>query len=176
MKHISTFLLGAVLLAGCSSAQYKYGPYGSMLSDYTAELSYKDHYSANGRRLSTVGSIIKRDRENYSSAHNRDRLDRWGKFLNDSRDRDALERMINDGNISPSARHVILNDYPLVRVRIYNGGKRGDYAVVDIIDDNARKSTVRNTSTQYGENDTSKSESSTSPYGSEGCPQPKCRQ
>jgi len=172
MKYISTFLLGAVLLTGCTS-QYKYGPNGKLLSEYTAELSYQDHFSASGRRLTSVGAILKRDRENFHRYKRKDNLDRWGKFFNDKRDRDALERIVNDGYVDPRARQIILNDYPLVRVRIYNGKNKGDFAIVDIIDDNARKSIVRDSSTQYGGNGKSGSSSSTQ-NGSGNCPQSRC--
>jgi len=169
MKYILTALTSVAVLTGCS--QQSGGEYlgytsgsGKILTSYTAELSYKDHFGANGQRLQSVGAIIRRDRENFSNygeptghrsdfthnqAKNQDRLDTWGRYTTSRRDQEALERLVNDGYVSPRDRDIILNDYPLVRVTIYNGNSGGDRVRVQIIDDNARSSSVENNSGYY---------------------------
>ena len=165
MKYILTALTSAAVLSGCSQNTGAYPSHSDkILTSYTAELSYKDHFGANGERLQSVGAIIKRDRENFSNygdatgkrsnfthkqIKKQDRLDTWGKYTTRARDQEALERLVNDGYVNPRDRDIILNDYPLVRVTIYNGHNRGDTVEVKIIDDNARGSSVKNSSGYY---------------------------
>ena len=172
MKYILTALTTAAVLTGCTQQSgseyigYTSGS-GKILTSYTAELSYKDHFGARGQRLRSVGAIIRRDRENFSNyasstgrrsdfthkqLKNRDRLDTWGRFTTSRRDQEALERLVNDGYVSARDRDIILNDYPLVRVTIYNGNSGGDKVRVQIIDDNARSSSVENSSGYYNSN------------------------
>ena len=165
MKYTLTALASAAILSGCSQHTGAYPSHSDkILASYTAELSYKDHFGANGERLQSVGAIIKRDRENFihygkvtgkrsnfthKQAKNQDRLDTWGKYTTSPRDQEALKRLVNDGYISPRDRDIILNDYPLVRVTIYNGHNRGDTVKVQIIDDNAQRSSIENNSGYY---------------------------
>jgi len=133
----------ALLLSGATLALLSQGVCADYLKgSYEARLSYRDHFNSHGSRLETVAGIIRQDRANYHRYHRRDAEDTWDRFFDSKENRATMERMLSRGYITRSARRAILYGTPLVRVKIYDGG-RYDYVKVQILDEGSgRRSSV----------------------------------
>ncbi|WP_091524959.1 hypothetical protein [Aerobium aerolatum] len=91
-----------------------------MLDSYTARLSAADHFNSNGARLNSAAAIIRQDRANFYVYGSDDPEDEADAFFDDKANRAKLERMLNRGTFSPSAKRAILNGTPLIHVEIYH--------------------------------------------------------
>lgn len=89
-----------------------------IVASYKAHLSAQDHFSSNGSRLSDAASIIRQDRANFHKFGLRDDQDQSDDFFANSSNREALEQMLNRGNISPGLSEAIINGRPLVIVKV----------------------------------------------------------
>ena len=91
-----------------------------LIETYKARLSYNDHTSSRGSKLTTVEAILRQDRANYHKFYKRDKDDSSDTFFTSTYNRSVLPRLLSNGQISNSVRRDILYGNPLVIVDIYN--------------------------------------------------------
>jgi hypothetical protein len=111
MKKI-IFLIGFFLVSSSGYAE-------PLLESYTARLSSEDHVNSNGERLESAAAIIRQDRANYHKFNIRDSEDQFDSVFADKDNRDRLEAMLKKGFISNATKDSIVNDTPVIFVKIY---------------------------------------------------------
>lgn len=99
--------------------------------EYVARLGANDHYNSRGVRLTSAAAIIRQDRANFHEFRIRDPEDQGDRFFASKANRERLERMLENGTASRAAVWAIINETPLVFVRICTGGGR-DYIDVTV--------------------------------------------
>jgi hypothetical protein len=135
MKKFGLGLLAfGVMFSGVAFADY-------LKETYVARLSYQDHFNSRGMRLETAAGIIRQDRANFHRYHRRDSSDTWDRFFSNKHNRATMERFLERGYISPSARRSIVYGNPLIRVKIFGAGNH-DYVKVNIISEGGRGSSI----------------------------------
>ena len=100
-----------------------------LLDSYTARLSIEDHFNTDGVRLKSAAAIIRQDRAHFHKFGIRDREDTYDSVFGSISNRNTLEKMLNNGQISNSARQAVVNGTPLIRVNIYTNSV--DVLVID---------------------------------------------
>jgi hypothetical protein len=90
-----------------------------LVESYVAFLSEADHFNSNGQRLTSAAAIIRQDRANFHRFGVRDPQDENDTFFADAGNREALERMLENGQAAPSVISRIVNGTVLIRVDIY---------------------------------------------------------
>lgn len=110
---LSALTLG-VLGAAPASAQ-------SLIESYSARLSSADHFNSNGERLGSPAAIIRQDRANYHKFGIRDPEDEGDGYFSSASNRALMERLLERGQTSGSARRSIVNGTPLIRIDVYDG-------------------------------------------------------
>jgi hypothetical protein len=116
MKPLITATLLAALTFGGVAPAFA----SELLETYFARLGEDDHFNSKGERLTSVAAIIRQDRANFHRFGIRDPDDESDSFFSRANNRARLEKMINRGNISKSARRAILNSTPIIYVEIYD--------------------------------------------------------
>ncbi len=91
-----------------------------LLDSYIARIGPDDHFNSRGVRLNSVAAIIRQDRANFHKFGIRDAEDEYDSYFGSKSNRARMERMLNNGSSSGSARREILNHQPLIRVNIYH--------------------------------------------------------
>ncbi|SMH32770.1 hypothetical protein [Maritimibacter sp. HL-12] len=126
MRRLSNFaraaLIGAVTafgLAGAAAAQDQIG-------SYSAFIGWDDLHNSNGVRLGAAWQVLRQDRANYHRFGIRQAGDDWDPFFASIENRAAMERMIMNGTIEPSAAQILLQGGATVFVRIYGQGNVGN--------------------------------------------------
>lgn len=99
------------------------------LDSYTARLSIDDHFNTEGVRLQSAAAIIRQDRAHFHRFGIRDSEDTYDSVFGNVGNREILERMLNNGNISEAARRTIVDGTPLIKVDIYENSV--DVFIVD---------------------------------------------
>jgi hypothetical protein len=127
----STFVValavsGALVLASSSKAQ-------QLVESYQAFLSEADHFNSNGERLRTAAAIIRQDRANFHRFGRQDPADQSDSFFADAPNREALERMLEQGQAAPGVIARIVNGTALIRVDIYRSSA-GPFIRVRVLD------------------------------------------
>ena len=89
-----------------------------IVASYKAHLSAQDHFSSNGSRLSNAAAVIRQDRANFHKFGLRDAQDQSDDFFANASNREALEQMLNRGNINPTLSQEIINGRPIVIVKV----------------------------------------------------------
>lgn len=97
-----------------------------LVESYIARLGAADHFNSRGDRLSSAAAIIRQDRANYYLFGKRDPEDGGDAFFSSKENRAKLERMLENGQSSPTALAEIVNGTPLIEVSICRSN-RGDY-------------------------------------------------
>ena len=113
-----------LLLAAPAGAQ-------QLIESYSARLSSVDHFNSNGERLTSPAAIIRQDRANFHKYGIRDPEDENDRFFADMANRALMERLIERGRTSRSARNAIVNGTPVIHVDLYDG-PRGPYVEVNV--------------------------------------------
>ena|SRR5712692_10495018 len=122
-----TLVLGVVLcLSPASNAQ-------ELVESYVAFLSEADHFNSSGERLRSAAAIIRQDRANFHQFGIRDRQDQTDIFFANTRNRAALERMLERGQAAPGVISRIVNGTVLIRVDIYRSSA-GPFIRVTLLD------------------------------------------
>nr|WP_314432978.1 hypothetical protein [uncultured Brevundimonas sp.] len=118
--------------AGAASAQSTLGWSGKpeVIGQYTAYISQRDLRSSEGTRLTQAWQVIRQDRANYHRFNRRDRGDQGDTFFGSAQNRAIMERMVRDGEMSPSAARAIVGGDVSITVRIYGHDGVGQYVVV----------------------------------------------
>lgn len=101
-----------------------------IVASYRAHLSAQDHFSSTGSRLSNAAGIIRQDRANFHKFGLRDAQDQNDDFFSNARNREALEQMLNNGDINPLLAKEIINGNPLVFVRVIHASTESYYIQV----------------------------------------------
>lgn len=109
----ATLVLGC-LMAAPASAQ-------SLIESYTARLSSADHYNSNGERLTSPAAIIRQDRANFHKFGIRDPEDEGDGYFASASNRALMERMLERGHTSGSARRSIVDGTPMIRIDVFDG-------------------------------------------------------
>lgn len=114
----------AILAAAPASAQ-------SLIESYTARLSRADHFNSSGERLTSPAAIIRQDRANVHKFGIADPEDEGDRYFASMANRGLMERLLERGRTSASARRAIVDGTPLIRVDVYDGAS-GPYVEVTI--------------------------------------------
>lgn len=115
-------LIGAVAafgLAGAAAAQ-------TMIGSYSAYIGWEDLHNSNGARLTAPWQVLRQDRANYHRFGIRQAGDEGDAFFASVDNRAAMERMIMNGAIEPSAAQILMQGGATVFVRIYGQGGVGN--------------------------------------------------
>lgn len=104
----------------------------SLIGQYTAYIGRDDLYNSSGARLSEPWQVLRQDRANYHRFGVSQPGDEWDPFFADIDNRAAMERMVMNGYINPSAARNLVNGGAMVVVRIYGDGGRGNRVEVDV--------------------------------------------
>jgi hypothetical protein len=86
--------------------------------EYVARLGHNDHYNSRGVRLTSAAAIIRQDRANFHQFGVRDPEDQGDRYFASKANRESLERMLERGSANQAALWAIVNDTPLIVVRI----------------------------------------------------------
>lgn len=105
-----------------------------ILETYRARLSARDHFNANGKRLTSPAEIIRQDRANVHRFGIVDPEDESDQYFASERNREILEKLLEGGHSKPAAYQAVVNGTPLVVVTVFRGN-RGEYVTVSIIHD-----------------------------------------
>jgi len=115
-------LIGAALAVGLAGAAVAQNQIGS----YSAYIGWDDLHNSNGVRLSAPWQVLRQDRANYHRFGIRQAGDDWDPFFASMENRAAMERMIMNGAIEPSAAQILMQGGATVFVRIYGQGGVGN--------------------------------------------------
>jgi hypothetical protein len=115
MRYRFGAALAAIMLTVSGVAVAQPGP----LEVYRARLSARDHFNSQGVRLTSPAAIIRQDRANFHRYGLRDPEDGNDSFFAVASNRDALERFLERGTMSPAARNAIINGTPVIFVEVY---------------------------------------------------------
>lgn len=111
---MKTFCLCAALLLAAPPVAL-----AQPVDTYTARLSAADHFNSSGARLTSAAAIIRQDRANLYVFGLGDPEDEEDSFFAGKANRARLERMLDRGSFSPSARRAILDGTPLIHVEVH---------------------------------------------------------
>ena len=128
MFHFHRILAGlavSLCLGSAASAQ-------DMIGSYVAVIGQDDLYNSNGARLSAPWQVLRQDRANFHRFGVSQVGDEWDPFFGDAKNREAMERMIMNGYMDPTAARDIMTGGATVVVTIYGYGGVGDYVNVDV--------------------------------------------
>ncbi|SFZ83484.1 hypothetical protein SAMN02983003_1673 [Devosia enhydra] len=132
---IGRFLLLSLSISSQVSAQslITRAPERGLIDSYIAQINYHDLFNSSGVRLTEPAAIIRQDRANYHRFGRRDPLDEGDTFFADAGNRQALETMLLNGEISLDAAHSIIDGGAVIQVEIYGRGPRGDWVEVTVL-------------------------------------------
>lgn len=127
-------IMATTAVAGAAGAQSTLGWSGKpeVIGEYTAYISQRDLRSSEGTRLTQAWQVIRQDRANYHRFNLRDRGDQGDSFFGSAQNRAIMERMVRDGQMSPSAARAIVNGGVSITVRIYGHDSVGQYVAVTV--------------------------------------------
>ncbi len=126
MKKI--LLLAAALCALASPAMAQ-----SVVDEYLAYIGPDDLYNSNGDRLTLPWQIIRQDRANFHRFGIQDPDDEGDSFFASARNRDRMERMLRNGQISPSAARAVVRGDVYVYVQVWGEGNTGNFVSVEVV-------------------------------------------
>ncbi|HHS93819.1 MAG TPA: hypothetical protein ENK63_00535 [Rhodobacterales bacterium] len=98
--------------AGVAQAQ-------ELIGSYWAYIGTQDLYNSKGARLTAPWQVLRQDRANVHRFGIRQPGDEWDRFFGSYENRAAMEQMIMNGGIDPSARRILMRGGATVFVRIY---------------------------------------------------------
>jgi hypothetical protein len=115
----------AIAIAAPAGAQ-------QMIESYNARLSRADHFNSNGERLTSPAAIIRQDRANFHKFGIRDPEDEGDSYFADQGARAYMERLLERGHTSNTARRAIVDGTPMIHIELWRS-RDGDYveATVD---------------------------------------------
>jgi len=103
-----------------------------LLEDYFAYIGPNDLFNSSGVRLTSPWAIIRQDRANVHRFGVVDTLDQGDSFFASQSNRNAMERMLRSGFISPRAARDVVAGGVLVHVEIYGRGSMGRSIKVEV--------------------------------------------
>jgi hypothetical protein len=103
----------------------------TLIESYSARLSEADHFNSNGQRLTSPAAIIRQDRANFHRFGIRDPEDEGDSFFSNMNNRALMEKLIERGRMTATARNRIVNGTPVISVEVYSG-PGGDYVNITV--------------------------------------------
>lgn len=97
----------------------------SLIGSYVAFIGQDDLYNSRGARLTKPWQVLRQDRANFHRFGVSQPGDQWDPFFGDIDNRAAMERMVMNGRIDPSAARALVNGGAMVSVEIHGSGSRG---------------------------------------------------
>lgn len=97
----------------------------SLIGSYVAFIGQDDLYNSRGARLTEPWQVLRQDRANFHRFGVSQPGDQWDPFFGDIDNRAAMERMVMNGRIDPSAARALVNGGAMVSVEIHGSGSRG---------------------------------------------------
>ncbi|WGW05076.1 hypothetical protein [Tropicibacter oceani] len=125
MKRLLTAL---ALITAATAAQAD-----GLIGSYVAYIGQDDLYNSKGARLSEPWQILRQDRANYHRFGISQPGDEWDPYFGSVDNRAAMERMIMNGYIEPSAARALVQGGATVFVRIYGNGNTGRSVEVTVV-------------------------------------------
>jgi hypothetical protein len=92
----------------------------TLIESYTARLSSNDHYNSSGERLTSPAAIIRQDRANFHKFGLRDPEDEGDRYFSSASNRALMERLLERGRTTGSARRSIVDGTPLIHIEVYD--------------------------------------------------------
>lgn len=123
---IKLFLVFMIITAGTSAFAQE------LIGSYVARLSANDHFNSKGERLTLPALIIRQDRANFYKFGRFDVEDEDDNFFRNIKNRELLQKFLQQGHTTHDAYHSIVNRQPLIQVNIYRTGN-SDYVDVLIL-------------------------------------------
>ena len=117
-----TALVAAVAAIGMTGAAIAQDLIGS----YSAYIGWDDLHNSKGARLTAPWQVVRQDRANFHRFGISQPGDQWDPFFSSYENRAAMERMIMNGTIEPSAAQILMQGGATVLVRIYGSGGMGN--------------------------------------------------
>ncbi|MDP3958702.1 MAG: hypothetical protein Q8Q26_01215 [Pseudorhodobacter sp.] len=105
-----------------------------LIGSYVAYIGGNDLFNSKGQRLTEPWQILRQDRANVHKFGLVDQGDEGDPFFGNIDNRAAMETMVRQGWIEPSAARGIVNGFTFVRVEIYGQGGRGTSVRVTVYD------------------------------------------
>ena len=124
-RFLAVALLACLCGPGAAVAQ-------EVVGAYTAFIGEDDLYNSKGARLTEPWQVLRQDRANYYKFGIRQQGDEGDPFFSDVDNRAAMEQMVMNGTIEPSAARNLLRGGATVYVTIYGQGGQGDYVEVTV--------------------------------------------
>ncbi|MEV4606175.1 hypothetical protein MRBLMR1_001115 [Neorhizobium sp. LMR1-1-1.1] len=130
------FGLSFSLLASSASSQSSVTVEHSnrLIESYRAYIGQDDLFNSTGIRLTKPWQIIRQDRANFYVYGVRDRDDEADTFFADGVNRQALENMLRNGNMTDEAARMIVQGGVWIDVEIYGRGASGRWIDVTVRD------------------------------------------
>ena len=104
----------------------------SLIGSYQAYIGDEDLYNSNGTRLTQPWAILRQDRVNNHVYDLADPDDTSDDFFMSRANREAMERMIANGEMTGDARRLITSGGAIVNVDIYGRGERAEYLDITV--------------------------------------------
>lgn len=103
-----------------------------LVGEYQAYISEQDLYNSSGARLTAPWQVVRQDRANYHKFGKRDADDQYDDFFASAKNREIVERLIQNGSIDPSAADAILSGGVYINVKIFGNGSVGRSVFVNV--------------------------------------------
>ncbi len=123
--HRLALALALFLLPPVAQAQ-------QLIGSYVAYIGNQDLYNSRGQRLTEPWQVLRQDRANYHRFGISQYGDEWDPFFGEIDNRAAMERMIMNGYIDPSAGRILTQGGATIFVRIYGSNGWGQSIEVDV--------------------------------------------
>lgn len=104
-----------------------------LIEEYRAWIGRQDLVNSRGQRLTQPWQIIRQDRANYHRFGRSDPGDQWDSFFASANNRERMERMLMQGQISPRAARAIVGGGVLINVQIFGRGSVGNSIRVTVL-------------------------------------------
>ena len=104
----------------------------NLIGSYSAYIGWDDLHNSKGARLSAPWQVLRQDRANVHKFGVSQAGDEWDPFFGSYDNRAAMERMIMNGAIEPSAAQILMQGGATVFVRIYGQGGVGNSIQVTV--------------------------------------------
>jgi len=104
-----------------------------LIEEYRAWIGRQDLFNSRGQRLTQPWQIIRQDRANYHRFGRADPGDEWDSFFASANNRERMERMLMQGQISPRAARAIVGGGVLINVQIFGRGSVGNSIRVTVL-------------------------------------------
>ena len=124
MTSLKRFIAG-LALAAAAAGMAASAAAQQLIGSYWAYIGTQDLYNSKGVRLSAPWQVLRQDRANVHKFWISQAGDDWDRFFGSYDNRAAMEQMIMNGSIEPSAARILMEGGATVYVRIYGHGNTG---------------------------------------------------